>query len=92
VLAWLFGLGSALPTALVPGESQFAPAVFAQVRPILRSELGRIGGAGVKIHPDFRYVNLYHWLFGDEHFVRFNVGTPLPFRNRPYGTSPDVYR
>jgi hypothetical protein len=24
--------------------------------------MGRIGGFGIKIHPDFNYANLYHWL------------------------------
>jgi hypothetical protein len=47
-------------------------------------DFGRIGGLGLKIHPDFRYANLYHWLLGDSHFVRYQSGYPLPFKSRPY--------
>jgi hypothetical protein len=79
-------------TAYVAGEVRYAPDVFAGVRPLLREDRGRIGGVGVKIHPDARYVNLYHWLFGDPHFIRFNIGTPLPLEGRPYANSAQVYR
>jgi len=46
--------------AFIAGEQRYSPEVFAHVRPMLRTELRRIGGVGVKIHPDFRYANLYH--------------------------------
>jgi hypothetical protein len=72
----------------VAGEAKYAPAVFEQIKPLLRSDYGRIGGAGLKIHPDYRYANLYLWLCGDTHFVRFQSGYPLPLKTRPYATSP----
>ena len=33
--------------------------------------------ARLKIHSDIRYGNLYHWLLGDESFVRCQGGYPL---------------
>lgn len=54
--------------ALVSGNgSTFHPGLFdSHVKPLLRQSFnGGIGGTGVKIHPDGRYLNLYHWLFGD---------------------------
>ena len=70
--------------ARIAGEFNYSPAVFEHIRPLFRKELGRIGGVGLKIHPDYVYANLYHWLLGDTHFVRASVGTPLPIKGRPF--------
>jgi hypothetical protein len=43
-----------------------------------------VGGCGVKLHPDYKYRNLYGWLFGDTHFWKGNNGHPLPLEGRPY--------
>lgn len=66
------------------GESNFSPPIFECMKPLFRSETGRVGGVGLKLHPDYKYANLYHWLLGDSHFVRGGSGTPLPMKNRPY--------
>jgi hypothetical protein len=79
-------------TAYIAGEDHWSPPVAGPLRMLLREEWGRRGGCGVKLHPDLVYSNLYHWLFGDEHFVRGNMGLPLPMSDRPYATSPDRYR
>ena len=66
-------------TALVAGSDRYARKVFDEgVRPLLRSEGRRVGGVGLKIHPDFRYANLYHWLLGDETWWKGWSGVPLP--------------
>ncbi len=78
-------------TALIAGEPRFAPRVFSAIRPLLATGMGRIGGVGIKIHPDFWYTNLYHWLLGDAYYYRGNVGIPLPWNARPYCTSADVF-
>ena len=65
-------------TAFLSGEDRFSPPVFEAVRPLMAASLGRIGGVGLKLHPDGRYANLYHWLVDDEVFVRYPTGTPLP--------------
>jgi hypothetical protein len=70
--------------AYVGGETQYSPTVYEAIKPMIRSDYGRIGGIGVKIHPDGRYANLYHWLLGDELFVRFQTGMPMPLRGFPY--------
>lgn len=75
-------------TAFVSGESLFSPPVFDVIKPMLGSELERIGGVGLKLHPDFKYVNLYYWLLGDSHFVRFMQGFPMPLPHRPYNSDP----
>ena len=77
-------------TAFVSGESSFSPPVFNLIKQTFVSELGRVGGVGLKLHPDFKYVNLYHWLLGDSHFVRFMQGFPMPLPHRPYCSDPFV--
>jgi len=76
--------------AFVGGESSFSPTVFNSVKSMLARELGRIGGVGLKIHPDIKYLNLYHWLLGDTHFVRFMMGLPLPLPGYQYSADPSV--
>lgn len=75
--------------SFVSGETTYSPPVFAGIRPLLRSDGSRIGGVGLKIHPDFRYANLYHWLLGDTTFWKSNMGEPMPIANRPYANSAD---
>jgi hypothetical protein len=76
--------------AYVGGESDHSPALFDQhVKPMLRSEQGRIGGVGLKLHADLRYANLYYWLLGDSHWRKGNVGSPLPMEGYPYVNSAD---
>jgi hypothetical protein len=52
--------------------------------------MGSIGGTGVKIHPDFRYANLYYWLLDDSHLRPGWKATPLPLKARPYFDSSDI--
>jgi hypothetical protein len=80
-----------ITTAMIAGHAEYAGPVFPHVRALLRSSLGRIGGVGVKIHPDYSYVNLYHWVLGDTFFVRSNLGLPLPMQNRPFFTDGMTY-
>lgn len=77
--------------ARVAGEERYSPPLFDEfIRPLLLSETGRIGGVGLKLHPDFKYANLYHWLLGDTHYVRFGNGIPLPLGGRRYASDPMV--
>lgn len=71
-------------TALVAGHERFTLPVFPSVKALLRGSLGRIGGAGLKIHPDFVYGNLYHWLLEDTVFWRLGQGIELPLERRPF--------
>jgi len=77
--------------ARIAGEYTHTPPVFERIRQILFADGGRIGGIGLKLHPDFKFANLYHWLVGDETLWRFNLGVGLPLLGRPYAKSPDVY-
>lgn len=77
--------------AFIAGEKKYAPATFAAVKPLLRRDGERIAGYGVKIHPDYRYANLYHWLLGDTDFWKGSTSTPLPIATRSYATGPDEF-
>lgn len=75
----------------VSGEHSMSPVIFPHVRPLLACEGSRIGGIGVKIHPDYLYANLYHWLFGDTYIVKVMTPHSLPLENRPYSRSANSY-
>lgn len=64
--------------AFVAGEAQYSPTIFEAVKPLLLGHDDRIGGFGLKIHPDFRYGNLYYWLVEDTHFWKGASPHPLP--------------
>jgi hypothetical protein len=83
---------TACATSFVAGESNWSPDVFrGGVLPLIREDSGRKGGCGLKIHPDRRYGNLYHWLLEDKTFWRGNMGTGLPWDYFTcYRQSPDV--
>ena len=81
-------LVASITTAMVAGYTKYAGAVFPGVKPLLlRTNSGLIGGAGVKIHPDFSYVNLYHWVLGDMK----DDGSAALVQGRPYFKSDMVY-
>jgi hypothetical protein len=70
--------------AYLAGEARFSPQLMPRIKAMLVSDIDRVGGCGIKIHPDFWYANLYHWLFGDTHLWRGNVGIPFPLPKFPY--------
>jgi len=76
-------------TSYFAGENAYSPATFGRILPMVRREYDAYGGRGIKVHPDFRYANLYHWLLGDSHFVRFQTGIEFPLTGRPYAAGPD---
>lgn len=73
--------------ATICGETNYSHDIFDKIRPILAGG----AGYGLKIHPDFKYVNLYHWILNEEYYWRFNVGHPLPMRGRPYSSNQMQY-
>lgn len=77
-------------TAYLAGETRYSPAIAGQLMKILPAAYGRRGGYSVKLHPDFLYANLYHWLLGDTDFVRFQNGWPLPMQSRSYAKGPET--
>ncbi len=76
--------------AAVSGETEHAPVVFNEIRPMLDQNMGRTGGYGLKFHPDFKYANLYHWLADDTHFWKSGSGHPMPLPGYPYSEDPFV--
>jgi len=87
----LADLVTSCSTARVSGEAIYSPPVFEQIVSLFPAEFDRKGGVSFKIHPDFKYANLYHWILGDSYFVRFNTGFPLPFQYRPYSQNENNY-
>ena len=79
-----------ITTAHVAGR-RHAASYFPHLKPLFPEDKDRIGGVGVKLHPDYKFVNLYHWLLGDSHYVRGSVGHPMPLQNRPYRASDQEY-
>ena len=73
----------------VSGEDEHSPPLFnGQIKGMLRQEGGRVGGVGLKLHPDFNFANLYHWLLGDTTLWKGSLGEPLPMRGRAYVNGP----
>ncbi len=76
--------------SMVSGESRWAPPVFGAIQPLLNSSNGRVGGVGLKLHPEGQYANLYHWIANDTDYVHHNVAYPLPLPGQRYADSPEV--
>lgn len=77
--------------ATVGGENRFSPPIFEAIKPLLQNDGERIGGFGLKIHPDYVYANLYHWLVEDTLFVKNLMGSLMPLLDRPYSAGPNDY-
>jgi hypothetical protein len=73
--------------AFVSGEPRFAPSVFCGVLPLLRRDQGRVGGVGLKLQPEKKYANLYHWLGEDRDYIHANMTYPMPLPRYPYAQS-----
>lgn len=89
-LLQLADLVTSCTTARIAGEANWSATTFQDVRPLLRSDSGRIGGVGLKIHPAERYANLYRWVVGDVDYMHHNACYPLPLPGYPYATDPNV--
>lgn len=75
--------------SFVSVEARYSPPCFNMIKPILFSDSRGIGGFGLKIHPDFKYMNLYHWLLGDNQLNRDGNTYLLPQGNFPYKENPN---
>jgi len=71
-------------TNFVCGESNYSPPVFKFILPLLDKQSERIGGFGLKIHPDYKYMNLYYWLLNDDYCRKGYVQKHLPNDEFPY--------
>ena len=75
-------------TARVGGEQNFSPQVFELIRPMMPQELLKTAGYGLKLHPEYVYDNLYHWILGEQTKWQGNVGIPYPIGGRPFSENP----
>lgn len=89
-LLQLADLVTSCTTATVAGESRWTPPIFTSIRPLFRSDNGRIGGTGLKILPADKFANLYHWLVGDNDYVHQSTSYRLPLPRYPYVTGANV--
>lgn len=86
----LADLVTSCTVARVRGESRYSPRIFEGIRPLLRSDGSRLGGVGLKLHPDLKYANLYHWLLGDTHWHKGGQTCALPCSEMPFPTDPEL--
>lgn len=58
----------------------YGVALMPLIKPLFHTNFWKltIGGTGVKLYPD-GVCNLYHWVLGDEYYMRRGMGTPLPY-------------
>ncbi len=82
-------LATSCMTACVAGESKYSPPIVEKLLPLYPVDADRRAGYSIKIHPDYNFENLHHWLFREKHFVRNMQGSPMPLPNRPYFEGPD---
>ena len=76
--------------AAVSGENRFSPPLVSKLKALFYRESSRIGGFGLKIHPDYKYVNLYHWIVGDTYILRNWQEYELPLSKFPYYLRPEI--
>jgi len=88
-LLQLADLVTSCTLARVAGEIRYSHRVFERVKGLFRNDGSRTGGIGLKIHPDFTYANLYHWLLGDEHILRGGARVALPIVDALFGDHPN---
>jgi hypothetical protein len=76
--------------AYAAGETRYSPELFENhiLQLLRRSVDGRVGGFGLKLHPDRRYLNLYHWLLGDSDFYKRGISHSIPKERHPYVNDP----
>lgn len=77
--------------ACVSGERTWSPRMFQEVVSLMPSESGRVGGVSFKLHPDYCFANLYHWLANDDVMWRAGMGVSLPMASRGYASDEWVY-
>lgn len=78
--------------SFVAGENRHSPPVFSAMLPMFHRSWVGIGGVGLKIHPDHNYVNLYHWLLGDQEFKKGRLVRQLPIADSPFAKSDRLWR
>lgn len=78
--------------SFVAGEARYSPPIFEALLPMFHRNWIGIGGVGLKIHPDHNYVNLYHWLLGDQQFKKGRSIFPLPITTSPFAKSDRLWR
>lgn len=74
--------------ARIGGEDNYSLRIFPTVCDLFLKDRGRIGGVGLKIDPDNKYVNLYNWIVGDKVYRRAGRSIELPIQGKPYFDSP----
>lgn len=72
----------------ISGEETHSPELFPSIKRLVCEEMFRKGGVGLRIHPESRFANLYHWLLGDEFYGRGMGGVGYPLPGQPYHEGP----
>lgn len=73
-------------TAAIAGN-RYALELLPELKALThRNSHGRIGGAGLTLWPP-SLVNLFYWVCGDDCYIRFGTGFPLPEADRLFAES-----
>ncbi len=78
-------------TAHIAGEGTYSPPIFEKLKMMFARDTYRINGIGLKLHPDLKYANLYHWLLGDKLIFKQAMGKTLPSPTLPYAKDANTY-
>lgn len=71
-------LVTGITTAMVAGDVGYAAPLFCEIIPMfIKNKKDLIGGTGLKLYPD-DLINLYHWLLGENRYVRKLGHVDLP--------------
>lgn len=78
-------------TAKVGGESNHSPPIYNSIKKLFHRGRNETGGYGLKIHPDYRYDNLYHWLLDDtDKYYGNSCWTQYPLNGKPFSENPYI--
>ncbi len=76
-------------TAKVGGENKYSKIIFKHIKQLLHRRTSKIAGYGLKIHPEYIYDNLYHWLIDEEFkYAGFQVCEEYPIYGKPFRNNP----
>lgn len=78
-------------TARIAGESNHSKPLVEKLLPLYDKPHDCIGGWGVKLHPDKKLRNLYHWIFGDQRARKGINSSPYPLVDYAFSTNEDDY-
>jgi hypothetical protein len=83
---------ASVTTAMVAGNEEYASEIFPALLNIIATDWrGLKGNAGLKLHPNVLYKNVYYWVLNEDFYAKGSGGYPLPEKGKPYFIGPKEY-